>query len=124
MCCKVSLIGVLPGVGLAQSDLSLSIWISMKSASQFSSCDVNVNCAMNVLKFRLGRFQNIVTQMSRSICPINPRRVQMVAGITMSHCRSYCRRFWNSMDRLTRDRSVLRCSRMMCRGLVRANRGS
>ena len=60
-CCKVSLIGDLPGVGLAQSDLSLSIWISMKSASQFSSCDVNVNCAINVLKFRLGRFQHCYT---------------------------------------------------------------
>ena len=64
MCCKVSLIGDLPGVGLAWSDLSLSMWISMKSASQFSSHDVNVNCAMNVLKFQLGRFQNIVTRMS------------------------------------------------------------
>ena len=114
-CCKVSLIGDLPGVGLAQSDLSLSTWISMKSASQFSSRDVNVNCAINVLKFRLGRFQNIVTCMSRLICPINPRRAQMVAGITMSHCLLYCRRFWKGMDRLTRDRSVLRCSRMTCR---------
>ena len=114
-CCKVSLIGDLLGVGLARSDLSLSIWISMKSASQFSSCDVNVNCAMNVLKFRLGRFQNIVTRMSRSICPINPRRAQMVAGITMSHCLLYCRRFWKGMDRLTRDKSVLSCSNLMCR---------
>ena len=122
--CKVSLIGDLPGVGLAWSDLSLSMWISMKSASQFSLCDVNVNCAINVLKFRLGRFQNIVTWMRRSICPINPRRAQMVAGMTMSHCLLYCRRFWKGMDRLTRDKSVLRCSRMTCRDLVRANRGS
>ena len=29
MCCKVSLIGDLPGVGLTWSDLSLSMWISM-----------------------------------------------------------------------------------------------
>ena len=114
-CCKVSLIGDLPGVGLTRSDLSLSMWISMKSASQFSSRDVNVNCAINVLKFWLGRFQNIVTRMSRLICPINPRRAQMVAGITMSHCLSYCRRFWKGMDRLTRDRSVLRCSSLTCR---------
>ena len=121
---KVSLIGDLPGVGLAQLDLSLSMWISMKSASQFSSCDVNVNSAINVLKFQLGRFQNIVMQMSRSICPINPRRAQMVAGIVKSHCLSYCRRFWKGMDRLTRDKSVLRCSRMTCKGLVRANWGS
>ena len=63
-CCKVSLMGDLPGVGLARLDLSLSIWISVKSASQFSSRDVNVNCAINVLKFRLGRFQNIVMRMS------------------------------------------------------------
>ena len=90
-CCKVSLIGDLPGVGLTWLDLSLSIWISMKGASQFSSRDVNVNCAINMLKFQLGRFQNIVTHMSRSICPINPRRVQMVAGITISHCLSCCR---------------------------------
>ena len=89
MCGKVLLIGDILGVGLTWLDLSLSIWISMKSASQFSSREVNVNCAINGLKFRLGRFQNIVTRMSRSICPINPRRVQMVAGITMSHCRSY-----------------------------------
>ena len=85
------LIGDLPGVGLTRSDLSLSIWISMKRASQFSSHDVNVNCAINVLKFRLGRFQNIVTCMSRSIRPINPRRAQMAAGMTMSHCLLYCR---------------------------------
>ena len=111
----MSLIGDLPGVGLTRSDLSLSIWISMKSASQFSSCDVSVNCAINVLKFWLGRFQNIVTRMSRSICPINPRRAQMVAGIVKSHCLSYCRRFWKGMDRLTRDKSVLSCSRMTCR---------
>ena len=122
MCCKVSLIGDLPGVGLTRLDLSLSIWISMKSASQFSLCDVNVNCAMNVLKFRLGRFQNIVTRMSRSICPINPRRAQMVAGMTMSHCLSYCRRFWKGMDRLTRDKSVLRCSRMTCRDWLELTR--
>ena len=115
MYCKVSLIGDLPGIRLVRSDLSLSIWISMKSASQFSSRDVSVNCAMNVLKFRLGRFQNIVTRMSRSICPINPRRGQMAAGMTISHCLSYCRRFWKGMDRLTRDKSVLRCSSLMCR---------
>ena len=108
---KVSLIGDLPGVRLA-----LSMWISMKSASQFSLRDVNVNCAMNVLKFWLGRFQNIVvTRMSRSICPINPRRAQMAAGMTMPHCLSYCRRFWKGMDRLTRDKSVLRCSSLTCR---------
>ena len=100
-CCKVSLIGDLLGVGLARSDLSLSIWISMKSASQFSSRDVKVNCAINVLKFWLGRFQNIVTRTSRSICPINPRRAQMAAGMTISHCLLYCRRFWKGMDRLT-----------------------
>ena len=121
-CCKVSLIGDLLGVGLTRSDLSLSIWISMKSASQFSSCDVNVNCAINVLKFRLGRFQNIVTWMSRLICPINPRRAQMAAGMTMSHCLSYCRRFWKGMDRLTRDKSVLRCSRMTCRDWLELTR--
>ena len=113
---KVLLIGDLPGVGLAQLDLSLSMWISMKSASQFSLRDVNVNCAMNVLKFWLGRFQNIVvTRMSRSICPINPRRAQMAAGMTMSHCLLYCRRFWKGRDRLTRDKSVLRCSSLTCR---------
>ena len=82
---------------------------------QFSSHDVNVNCVINVLKFWLGRFQNIVTRMRRSICPINPRRAQMAAGITMSHCLLYCRQFWKGMDRLTRDKSVLRCSRMTCR---------
>ena len=114
-CCTVSLIGDLPGIGLAWSDLSLSIWISMKSASQISSRDVNVNCAINVLKFWLGRFQNIVMRMRRSICPINPRRAQMAAGITMSHCLLYCRQFWKGMDRLTRDKSMLRCSRMTCR---------
>ena len=92
-CCKVSLIGDLPGVGLTRLDLSLPIWISMKSASQFSLCDVNVNCAINVLKFWLGRFQNIVMRMSRSICPINPRRAQMAAGMAISHCLSYCRWF-------------------------------
>ena len=120
----MSLIGDLLGIGLAQSDLSLSMWISMKSASQFSLRDVNVNCAINVLKFQLGRFQNIVTHMRRSICPINPRRAQMVAGMTMSHCLSYCRRFWKGMDRLTRDKSVLRYSRMTCRDwleLIRAH---
>ena len=87
----------------------------MKSASQFSLRDVNVNCAINVLKFRLGRFQNIVTRMRRSICPINPRRAQMVAGMIMSHCLLYCRRFWKGMDRLTQDKSVLRCSSLTCR---------
>ena len=114
-CCKVLLMGDLTGVGLAQSDLSLSMWISMKSTSQFSSCDVSVNCAIKVLKFWLGRFQNIVTRMSRSICPINPRRAQMVAGITISHCLSYCKRFWKGMDRLTQDKSVFRCSSLTCR---------
>ena len=34
-CCKVSLIGDLPGVGLAWSDLSLSMWISMKVLPSF-----------------------------------------------------------------------------------------
>ena len=87
----------------------------MKGASQLSSRDVNVNCAINVLKFRLGRFQNIVTRMSRLICPISPRIAQMVAGMTMSHCLSYCRRFWKGMDRLTQDKSVLRCSSLTCR---------
>ena len=106
------LIGDLPGVGLARSDLSLSIWISMKRFSQDSLCDVNVNCAMNVLKFRLGRFQNIVTCMSRSIWATNPRKVQIMIGIMTSHCLSYWRRFWKGMDRLTRDRSMFRCSRM------------
>ena len=110
------LIGDLLGVGLAQSDLSLSMCKSMKRLSQFSSCDVNVNCAINVLKFRLGRFQKIVTQMRRLICPINPRKVQMMAGMTMSHCLSNCRQFWKGMDRLTQDRSVLRCSSLTCRG--------
>ena len=88
----------------------------MKSDSQFSSCDVNVNCAMKVLKFRLGRFQKIVTHMRRSIFPISPRKVQMMAGMTMSHCLSNCRQFWKGMDRLTRDRSVLRCSSLTCKG--------
>ena len=113
--CKVSFIGDLPCVGLTRLDLSLSMWISMKSASQFSSCDVNVNSAINVLKFQLGRFQNIVMRMRRSICPINPRRAQMAVGITVSHCRSYCRRFWKGMDRLTRDKSVLRCVKLELR---------
>ena len=63
----MSLIGDLLGVGLTRSDLSLSIWMSMKRFSQGSLCDVNVNCAMNVLKFQLGRFQKIVTRMSKSI---------------------------------------------------------
>ena len=39
----------------------------MNKFSQDSSCDVNVNCAINVLKFRFGRFQNIVTRTSRSM---------------------------------------------------------
>ena len=84
----------------------------MKRLSQDSSCDVNVNCAMNVLKFRFGRFQNIVTCTSRSIWATSPRKVQSIIGIVKSHCLSYCRRFWKGMDRLTRDRSVFRCSRM------------
>ena len=63
----MSLIGDLPGIGLTRSDLSLSMWISMKRFSQDSSCDVNVNCAIYVLKFRLGRFQKIVTRMSKSV---------------------------------------------------------
>ena len=65
--CKVSLYGDLPGVGLTRLDLCLSMWTSMNRFSQDSSCDVNVNCAMNVLKFRFGRFQKIVTRTSRSI---------------------------------------------------------
>ena len=81
--------GDLPGVGLAWSDLSLSIWISMNRFSQDSSCDVNVSCAMNVLKFWLGRFQKIVTRMSRLIWAISPRKVQIMIGIVMSHCLSY-----------------------------------
>ena len=64
---RVSLYGDLPGVGLTRSDLCLSMWTSMNKFSQDSSCDVNVSCAMNVLKFRLGRFQKIVTRTSRSI---------------------------------------------------------
>ena len=110
--CKVSLYGDLPGVGLARSDLNLSIWISMKISSQDSSCDTNVNCAMNVLKFRSGRFQKIVTRTSRSIRAASPRKVQSMIGIVKSHCLSNCRRLLKGMDRLTRDRSVLRCSRM------------
>ena len=108
----MSLIGDLPGVGLTRLDLSLSMWMSMKRFSQDSLCDVNVNCAINVLKFRLGRFQKIITRMSKSICATSPRNVQMIIGIVMSHCLSYWRRFWKGIDRLTRDRSVLRCSRM------------
>ena len=84
----------------------------MNKFSQDSLCDVNVNCAMNVLKFRFGRFQKIVTRMSRSIWAASPRKVQSIIGIVKSHCLSYWRRFWKGMDRLTRDRSVFRCSRV------------
>ena len=84
----------------------------MKRFSQDLSCDVNVNCAMNVLKFRFGRFQKIITRTRRSICATSPRKVQSIMGTVKSHCLSYCRRFWKGMDRLTRDRSVFRCSRM------------
>ena len=122
--CKVSLYGDLPGVGLTRSDLCLSMWISTNRFSQDSSCDVNVSCAMNMLKFRFGRFQKIVTRMSRSICAANPRKVQSIIGIVKSYCLSNCRRFWKGMDRLARDRSVLRYSRMTYRDLVRANWGS
>ena len=108
----MSLYGDLPGVGLTRSDLCLSIWTSMNRFSQDSLCDVNVNCAMNVLKFRLGRFQNIVTRTSRSIWATSPRKVQSIIGILKSHCLLNWRRFWKGLDRLTRDRSVLRCSRM------------
>ena len=112
MYCKVSLYGDLPGVGLTRSDRCLSMWISMNRFSQDSSCDVNVNCAINVLKFRFGRFQKIVTRTSRSICAANPRKVQSMIGMVKSHFLSNCRRLLKGMDRLTRDRSVLRCSRM------------
>ena len=112
MYCKVLLYGDLPGVGLTRSDLCLSIWISTKRFSQDSLCDVNVNCAMNVLKFRFRRFQNIVTRTRRSIWAASPRKVQSIIGIVKSHCLLYWRRFWKGMDRLAQDRSVLRCSRM------------
>ena len=110
--CKVSLYDDHPGVGLTWSDLCLSMCTSMNKFSQDSSCDVNVSCAMNVLKFRFGRFQKIVTRTSRSIRATSPRKVQSTIGIVKSHCLSNCRRFWKGMDRLTRDRSVFRCSRM------------
>ena len=110
--CKVLLYGDLPGVGLTRSDHCLSIWTSMNRFSQDSLCDVNVNCAMNVLKFRFGRFQNIVTRTSRSMWAVKPRKVQSMIGKVKSHCLSNWRRFWKGMDRLTWDRSVLRCSRM------------
>ena len=112
MYCKVLLYGDLLGVGLTRSDLCLSIWISTNRFSQDSSCDVNVSCAMNVLKFRFGRFQKIVTRTSRSIWAASPRKVQIMIGIVKSHCLSNCRRLLKGMDRLTRDRSVWRCSRM------------
>ena len=108
----MSLYGDLPGVGLSQSDLCLSMWISMNKFSQDLSCDVNVNCAMNVLKFRFGRFQKIVTRTSRSMRAASPRKVQIIIGIVKSHCLSNWRRLLKGMDRLARDRSVLRCSRM------------
>ena len=97
---------------LGQIFVSLSMWTSMNRFSQDSSCDVNVNCAINVLKFRFGRFQKIVTRTNRSMWAANPRKVQSMIGIVKSHCLSNWRRFWKGMDRLTRDRSVLRCSRM------------
>ena len=110
--CRVSLYGDLPGVGLTRSDLCLSMWMSTKRFSQDLSCDVNVICAMNVLKFRFRRFQKIVTRTSRSMWAANPRKVQSMIGIVKSHCLSNCRRFGKGMDRLARDTSVLRCSRM------------
>ena len=42
----------------------------------------------------------------------------MAVGITVSHCQSYCRRFWKGMDRLTRDKSVLRCVKLELRYLI------
>ena len=84
----------------------------MKISSQDSSCDMNVNCAINVLKFRFGRFQKIVTRTSRSMRAASPRKVQRTNGIVKSHRLSNCRRLLKGMDRLARDRSVLRCSRM------------
>ena len=116
MYCKVSLYGDLPGVGLTRSDLCLSMWTSMNRFSQDSSCDVNVNCAMKVLKFRFGRFQKIVTRTSRSMCAASPRKVQRMIGIVKSHFLSNCRRLLKGMDRLARDRSILRYSRMIVRG--------
>ena len=120
----MSLYGDLPGVGLARSDLSLSMWRSMKMSSQDSSCDANVSCAINVLKFRFGRFQKIVTRTTRSMCAASPRKVQRIIGIVKSHFLSNCKRLLKGMDRLARDKSVLRCSRMTIGILVRANRGS
>ena len=84
----------------------------MKRSSQDSSFDVKVNCPMNVLKFRSGRFQKIVIRRSRSIRAANPRKVQKMIGMVKSHFLSNCRRLLKGMDRLARDRSVLRCSRM------------
>ena len=60
----------------------------MNKFSQDLSCDVNVNCAINVLKFQFGRFQKIVTQTSRSIQVTSPRKVQSTIGIVKSHCLS------------------------------------
>ena len=60
----------------------------MNKFSQDSSCDVNVNCAMNVLKFRFGRFQKNVTRTSKSMCAVNPRNVQSKIGMVKSHCLS------------------------------------
>ena len=96
----------------------------MNKFSQDSSCDVSVNCAMNVLKFRFGRFQKIVTRTSRSMCAANPRKVQSIIGMVKSHFLSNCRRLLKGMDRLTRDRSVLRCSRMTIGVRLELNRGS
>ena len=89
MCAREALIGDLPGVGLTWSGLSLSIWISMKSDSHSSSCDVNVNCAMNVLKFRLGRFQNMVRWMRQFIWDASLRNAKTTIGIMKSHCLTY-----------------------------------
>ena len=48
-------------IGLFQSSHSLSMCRSMNSVSHSSSSDVIENCAINVFKFQLGRFQNIVS---------------------------------------------------------------
>ena len=54
-------------IGLFQSSHSLSMCRSMNSVSHSSSSNVIENCAINVFKFQLGRFQNIVSQKSRDI---------------------------------------------------------
>ena len=72
------------------------------------SSDVNVVCAINVLKFWLERFQNMVSQKTMDTWAIRPIHVQMRRGIMNSHCQSNCRQFWKGVDRLTQERSVLR----------------